>query len=481
VRNFMKIASDSMRLVAAVLLVLILFRCASFGAQDTMRPVALEGALLIDGTGRPPIENSVLVIAGSKIVAAGKSGVIHIPNGADVIDVRGKTIMPALINLHSHLGLTVGTKLSGQSYTEENIRRQLERYLSYGVGTVLSLGLDEDSIYEIREAQHAGRFPGARVFTAGRGFGVEGGMPPAGSNRYRPDTPEEARTDVQELARLHPDFVKIWVDDSFGREPKMPPAIYRAIIDEAHLQHLHVIAHEAYLGDAKALVDAGVDGLAHSIQDQMVDNELISAMKARRVFLIPTLVFEEWHFVFGETETWLDDPFFRAGLDPQATAALTSPEFIAKIRANPINQEYRARLAMSKKNLKTLFDAGVKIGFGTDSGAPGPFLGQFEVYAKKNPETNGAASLRFLGYFEHRELQLMVDGGLTPMQAIVIATGTSAEILGAEKEFGTLSPGSQANFLVTNANPLENIRNTEKLSAVWQAGKRIAPITAERN
>lgn len=477
----MKIASGSMPLVAAVLLVLILFRCPSLGAQDTMRPVVLEGALLIDGTGRPPIENSVLVIAGSKIVAAGKSGVIHIPNGADVIDVRGKTIMPALINLHSHLGLTVGTKLSGQSYTKENLRRQLERYLAYGVGTVLSLGLDENSIYEIRDEQHAGRFPGARVFTAGRGFGVEGGMPPAGSDRYRPHTPEEARTDVQELARQHPDFVKIWVDDSFGREPEMSATIYRAIIDEAHRDHLRVIAHESYLRDAKALVNAGVDGLAHSVQDQAVDNELIAAMKARGVFLMPTLVFEEWHFVFGEAETWLDDPFFRAGLDPQATAALTSPEFIAKIRTNPINQEYRARLAISKKNLKTLFDAGVKIGFGTDSGAPGPFLGQFEVYAKNIPETNGAASLRFLGYFEHRELQLMVDAGLTPMQAIVIATGASAEILGAEKELGTLSPGSEADFLVTNANPLENIRNTEKLSAVWQAGRRIAPITAEQN
>lgn len=476
--SLMKSTSCSMQFIIGCIFAVTLFYCPSVRAQGTVHPLVLKGARLIDGTGRPPVENSVLVIEGSTIRAAGRSGAVPIPKGAEIRDMRGKTIMPALINLHAHLGLTVGTQLSDQSFTEENLRNQLERYLSYGVGTVLSLGLDENLIYKVREAQRAGHFPGARVFTAGRGFGVKGGMPPAGTHRYRPDTPEEAQADVQELAELHPDFVKIWVDDSFGRDPKMQPAIYRAIIDEAHRHHLRVIAHESYLADAKALVDAGADGLAHSIQDEPVDNELIAAMKARGVFLMPTLAFQEWHFVFGQDENWLDDPFFRAGLDPVALTALKSPAFIAKIRSNAIDQEYRKRLSVSEKNLKTLFDAGVKIGFGTDSGAPGPFLGHFDA---NGPGTDSAASLRFLGYLEHRELQLMVDAGLTPMQAIVIATGTSAQILGTREDFGTLEPGKQADFLVLDANPLDDIHNTEKLSAVWQAGKPVKSITAEQN
>src|ERR1700676_4272446 len=113
---------------------------------------------------------------------------------------------------------------------------------------------------------------------------------------------------------------------------------------------------------------------------------------------------------------------------------------------------------MAEKNLKTLYDAGIKIGFGTDSGIP----------------------TRFPGYLEHRELLLMVEAGLTPMQAITIATSTSAGILKADKEFGSLQPGRQADFMVLNANPLQDIHNTEKLSAVWQAGKAVPSVSASQ-
>jgi imidazolonepropionase-like amidohydrolase len=448
------------------------------GARDTTVPLVFKGARLIDGTGRPAIENSVLIIRGDKIEAAGEATSIRIPKGAEIHDMQGKSIMPALINLHSHLGLTVGSELSGRSYTEDNIGRQLQRYLAYGVGTVLSLGQDQDLIYEMQDAQRAGHFPGARLYTAGRGFGGPGGYPPAVPNsydRFRPQTPEEAQKDVRELAQHHPAFVKIWVDDNFGAVAKMKPAVYRAIIEEAHRQHLRVIAHEFYLADAKELVEAGVDGLAHSVRDQEVDNELIAAMKARGVFLIPTLVREEWTFVFGESKNWLDDPFFRAGLDPVALSALRSPQLIAKIRSEPNSEKFKKVLVISEKNLKILYDAGVKIGFGSDSGAPGKFLGRFEADGRGSDD-DSAAPLRFLGYMEHRELQLMVEAGLTPLQAIAVATGKSAEILDVSENLGTLVPGKDADFLVLDGNPLQDISNTEKLSAVWQAGKSIKPI-----
>src|ERR1700682_179311 len=385
------------------------------GAQAQTRQVVFKGARLIDGTGRPAIENSVLVIEGDHVVAAGKAGTVSIPKDANVQDGSGKTRMPALINLHGHLGLTSnGADSIPGHYTQENVVKQLNKYLSYGVGTVASFGQDEDAIYGIRDAQHAGTLSGARLFTAGRGFLEYTGKANPTDLLYRPQNPEEARADVRELAAHHPDYLKMWVDDNLGRGTKIQPAIYQAIIDEAHKQHIRVFAHEFYLGDAKALLAAGIDGFAHSIRDQAVDNELITSMKARGVFLIPTLVRDEVLFAYADNLKWVDDPFFQAGLEPGALAFIRNPQYVDKIRQDPDIAKYRAGLEMAKKNLKSLSDAGVKIAFGTDSGIP----------------------TRFPGYNEHRELQLMVEAGLTPMQAIVAATATHAEVLKGARQCG---------------------------------------------
>jgi len=419
--------------------------------------IVLKGALLIDGTGRPPIADSVVVIVGGKIRAAGSAGQVSIPKDADVHDLTGKTIMPALVNLHGHLGLSNnGADSTNGNYTEKNVHAQLDKYLSYGVGTIASLGEDGDLIYKLRDEQHAGTLGGARLFTAGRGF-AEVSDPNPTDIRYRPKTSEEARAEVRELAAHHPDYIKMWVDDGLGHHAKMQPEVYQAIIDEAHKNGIRVFAHAFYLADAKALLAAGLNGFAHSIRDQPVDNELIQTMKSRHVFLIPTLIRDEVLFAYADGVSWLDDPFFQAGLNPGAFAAVRNPDFIANARKDPDMPKYRAGFEMAKKNLKTLSDAGVTIAFGTDSGIP----------------------TRFPGYFEHRELQLMVEAGLTPMQVIVAATRTNSEILKGEKEFGTLQPGKQADLLVLDASPLDDIHNTEKLSAVWQGGKVVPSVSAK--
>src|SRR5437879_3247275 len=191
-------------LTAFLVMLIVCMACPRAGAQAPVqtngRSVALKGARLIDGTGRPPIENSVLVIAGSQIVAAGKAGAVSIPKDAVVQDVSGKTIIPAIVNLHGHLGLSNnGADSAAGHYTEENVARQLNKYLSYGVATVASFGQDEDLVFSIRADQRAGKIGGSRLFTAGRGFLEYTGKSNPTDHRYRPQNLEAAR----EIGRAH--------------------------------------------------------------------------------------------------------------------------------------------------------------------------------------------------------------------------------------------------------------------------------------
>jgi imidazolonepropionase-like amidohydrolase len=366
--------------------------------------------------------------------------------------------MPPLINVHGHVARSLGLEAGVQHYTEENVRNTLNQYARYGVLHVLSMGGDELLGYEMRDRQRAGEFGGARMYTAGRGFGVEGGYPPpqpnegeAGLGPYRLAEPDAARAAVRELAENGVDFVKMWVDDGFDRIPKMALDVYGAIIDEAHASGLRVGAHMFELEDARRLVDAGVDGLVHSVRDRPVDDALIEAMQARDVFLTPTLVREESVFTYTDRSPYLDDPFFTSYLPDDIVSTLASDEYQEAQRASTDVEQWRSILAMAQQNLKTLYDAGVKIGLGSDSGPPG----------------------RFEGYFEHRELELMAEAGLTPAQIIEIATRNSAEILGIDADYGTIEPGKMAEFLVLAADPLDDISNTKTMEQVWQAGARI--------
>jgi len=444
----MKSANRAYTWVALFIFLGALVAVPRAGAQAKTQRVVLKGARLIDGTGRPAIENSVLVIEGDRVVAAGKAGAVSIPKDAVVQDLSGKTIMPALINLHGHLGLSSnGADAIPGHYTQENVVKQLNKYLSYGVATVASFGQDEDAIFSVRDGQHAGNVGGARVYTAGHGFLEYTGKSYPNDSRYRPQTADEARADVRELAVHHPDYIKMWVDDGLGHGTKMQPAVYQAIIDEAHKQHIRVFAHEFYLGDAKSLLAAGLDGFAHSIRDQPVDDDLIKTMKARNVFLIPTLVRDEVLFAYDDNLQWLNDPFFLAGLEPGALAIIRSPENIDKGRKDPDIAKYRAGLQMGKKNLKTLSDAGVKIAFGTD-------VGGFDWGI--NPAV---------------EFPFMVKYGMTHIQAVRSATSNAAELLGMQNEVGSIAPGKYADVVAVKGDPLADVILLQKIDFVMKGGE----------
>jgi imidazolonepropionase-like amidohydrolase len=232
-------------------------------------------------TGKAPLENGAIVFDGGEITAIGPADQIQIPQGAQVVNVQGKTIIPGLISAHSHLGLCEGALgPMPDHYNRDNVRHQLEQYERYGVLSVMALGCNKDVLYTWREEQRHGELDGADIFTADRGFGVNRGAPPfplMEDQIYRPATAEEARAEVIESASRHPDLIKLWVDDLFGTAPKMSPDVYDAvivrahtIIDEAHKRAYKVAAHMFYLSDAKALVANGIDILAHSVRDQPI-------------------------------------------------------------------------------------------------------------------------------------------------------------------------------------------------------------------
>jgi imidazolonepropionase-like amidohydrolase len=445
--------------VAALLVLLSALVTGARAQEPAGAPTVFDGARLIDGTGRPAIEKSVLVIQGDRIVAAGKHGKVRYAKTARVIDVAGKTIVPGLINAHGHLGLVVGATQSADAYTAANVETGLLQYEQYGITSMLSLGLNRDLLYDIRAQQQAGEVGGASIFTADRGLGVPDGIPPlavASDQLYRPATPEEARADVAAMAARHPDIVKLWLDDSLGKFPKMQPAVYKAIIEECRNRGLRVAAHVFYLSDAKALVRDGIDVLAHSVRDRDVDPEFVKMMKDNSVLYIPTLTVDESFFVFAEHPELMSDFFFQLAVGPDLLKMLQSPEYRAKVESDPNLPKNKAALATAMRNLKTLSDAGVRIAFGTDSGA-------FPV--------------RIPGWAEHRELELMVQAGLTPMQALTAATQGSAAVLGASDR-GTLEAGKRADFLVLAANPLQDIHNTRKIVAVWHGGHEVKPRVA---
>jgi imidazolonepropionase-like amidohydrolase len=392
----------------------------------------------------------VLVIQGDRITGVGESA----PAGAKVIDLTGKTIIPGLISAHSHVGQVKGaTTGTEECFTRENVAAQLAQYERYGVTAILSLGMNKDELYAWREEQRAGKLPGADIFTADRGIGVPSSAPPVAEPNpvYRPKNPEEARAAVRETAARHPDLLKMWVDDFFGSVPKMSPAVYRAIITEAHAQNLRVASHLFYLADAKALVTDGLDVIAHSVRDQLVDEEFLAAMRAHKTLYIPTLALDESQYIYAEHPAWMDTPFFQRAVAPELLRKWLSPEYSAKMRVDPKTPRNKAAAAIGQLNAKLIFDAGITIAMGTDS---------------------GALPTRVAGFGEHRELQLLVQAGLSPMDALVCATRNSAQVLGQERERGTLQPGKRADFIILNANPLEDIRNTEEIEAVWHGGKK---------
>ncbi len=435
-------------------LVLLAAGAASCGGGDAPEApvstvVAYEGATLITGDGGPPIGGGVLVVDEGRIIGAGLAANVTVPEDATVVDLTGKTVMPALVDLHGHVGFQRGLDYDYANYTRENLLDQLDRYAYHGIGTIVSLGTDPgDLAFGIQAEQQAGALGGARLHTAFRGIARPDAGPGAATMRPTAigvSTEEEARAAVDEIAATGADFVKIWVDDRGGSVEKLTADLSDPIIDAAHDRGLQVIAHVYYLEDARALVDAGVDGFAHLPRDAEMDDEIVAAIVRNDVFVMPNLSISE-RGRHAEPPAWVEGPLLLESV---------AGDVLARIRASFENRtpEAAARAGESyaamERSLKKLADAGARLVLGADTGV------QDHVP----------------GFMEHRELELIVGAGVSPADAIRIATSASAEVL--EVDTGLLAAGRRADFLVLDANPMYGITNTRQVSAVYLDGAAV--------
>jgi imidazolonepropionase-like amidohydrolase len=377
-----------------------------------------EGARVIIGDGRAPIENATIIVSGNRFTQIGRAGDVKVPAGATRVNLAGKTVMPMILDTHTHL-----------SQTREMLINDLTRRAYYGVSAAQSLGQDTTDVsFQIRAETAAGKIPGAgRFFTAGRG--ITGPEPGRTTAPHWVTTAAEARASVDEEAAKKVDIVKFWVDDRMGTVKKLTPEIYTAIIDEAHKKGLRTISHIYTLEDAKGTLRAGLDAFAHGVRDKDLDDEFMSIVKQH-----PNLV-------LGPNMPDRGVPTDLSWL----RSSLPAADFQRLEASNKENAQAHDFWSIQARNLAKMNTAGVKIVVGTDGNTP---------------------------YAAHIEMEDMVAAGMTPMQVIVAATRNGAQFLRIN-DAGTIEANKSADFIVLDANPLDNITNTRKISAVYLRGAKV--------
>jgi imidazolonepropionase-like amidohydrolase len=416
----------------------------SYHEEAKSNVLHLIGGRLIDGTGDKTIENSLVIIKDNKIIYSGRNRRM-IESPADrKIDCVGKTILPGLFDAHIHLG---GSSITG--YIPIDHTRKLKALLYSGVTSVLDLAAVEDWIFNLRDAEKKGDLEAPRIFTVGpcftspKGHGTEYGVPMA----ITPTNNNEARASVNRLSLKNPDLIKIIYEKGSTHYTSINFELMKVIIDASHKKGIKVVTHVSTLEQAKDAVRAGTDGLAHMIRDKEIDEVLMASMKRRKIFCIPTLA------VYDALGSQIFNKNYKSWKLIPTGVCKEIIQYLDRAPNTEIFKTNRSRwknfLSYAQDNVKRMADEGIKLVLGTDAGNPAVFFG---------PSV-------------HRELELLVESGLTPKNALLTATRHAAEILSQEKNLGTIEAGKLADILIINGNPLQNIKNTQNIFMVIKNGR----------
>jgi imidazolonepropionase-like amidohydrolase len=401
----------------------------------TPAPIAIVGARLIDGTGTPPVNDSVVVVEGDRIRAAGTRARVGVPRGATVVDATGKVLMPGLVDAHCHI-----------NQAPEDMKRYWAAQLRWGVTTMRSAGNDKPETVPLFRQTRDGTLLAPRSYTAGQGFSVSGPYP--GAPTFRPTTPAEARANVQSLKAQNVDVIKIWMTN-----PKFPPEVIAAIVDEGTKLGIPIVAHVTDVASLRQLAELGVTDFLHTPNDQPVTPELIAYAKSKKLSFAPTLANGEARWFYYEHPEILNMPMLQDALYPRGRQMLADAARKAETLSAPDLAQRKARLREAYPFIKAMSDGGVRIVTGTDCGAE-------------------ASQITPFGHATHRELQMYAEAGMSPLAAIRAATLDAARTIthSEDPEYGSIQAGKAADLLLLDADPTVDINNTIKISKVMRAG-----------
>ena len=442
---------------AVVVVALVALVAAVFAQPRGEAPAVLfEGARLIFGDATPSIDAGAFLVQNGQIRAVGARGAITAPPAARRVDLSGKTVMPAMVNVHVHIGYEAYTTWGAPHHTPDNVLDHLQREAFYGVAATTSVGSSPTGqMLEFQRDQRAGKYA-----LAARLLFMPGIAPPNGGPDHilreatnelhvvnEVTTAAEARTAVLRMATQGIGHVKMWVDDRNGTYPKLAPEAVRAIVTEAHARKMLVHAHAIQLADQKAVLRAGADVLVHMVQRQPLDDEFLALVREARPY---------WATVIGLGDPpalCTPDPFFEQAMPASVTARIRATIERQPLvpSCGPLPATATERERQMAINFPKMLAAGAQVVLATDTGIhPGHTFGSGE----------------------HVELARWVQLGMTPAEAIVAATSRPAALMGLT-DLGTLAVGKRASFVVLEANPLDDIRNTRRIADVYLDGVRV--------
>lgn len=389
-----------------------------------------------DGVSASYIENAAIVVREGRVMSMFSTDAQSLPeDGVDITDLGQRYVLPGLINAHGHVGMADGLQTGEAVYSQQLVRDQLATYAHYGITSVVSLGDEPEQAFQVRDEMNP-RAPGmSRLWVAG--------------DVLDPSSPEEAVSAVAGAAATNPDWVKIRVDSQLGRQTAMSEPVYSQVIESSHEHDLPLASHMVTLEHAKGLMRANTDLLAHSVRDAEVDDELIDLMLQAQVCMTPTLTREVSTFVYAQEPDFFADPFFRQTVDDDVIAQLLEPEMQQNYQGQDA-QYYEQALPLAMQNMVRMHEAGVGIAMGTDSGPPA----------------------RFQGYFEHMEMEMMEDAGMSALDVLLSATSVAAQCMGLGDELGRLASGYWADFVVFEQDPMQGMQHLRSIEQVYIAGER---------